>query len=93
VSLSTVTAHDSAHLVCDMASDMFALTNTRAHGKLYAYKCIGTRPGETIDDIIPGAVVQEVYRMVPGPVPHPEGEPVSDFLHNGWNPLNGVADP
>jgi hypothetical protein len=46
-----------------------------------------------MDDIIPNEVVSKVYRLVPGPASRPEGEPITDFLHNGWNPLNGVADP
>lgn len=54
---------------------------------------LGGGPEDTMDDIIPNEVVSKVYRLVPGPASRPEGEPITDFLHNGWNPLNGVADP
>lgn len=54
---------------------------------------LGGGADDSLDDIIPNAVVKEVYRMIPGPKARPEGEPITDLLHNGWNPLNGVADP
>ena len=45
----------------------------------------------SLDDAIPEKVVQGVYKNL-GSV-HPEGEPISDFMNNSWNGLNGVADP
>ena len=63
------------------------------HARARTHACSTIRPEDTMDDIIPNEVVSKVYRLVPGPASRPEGEPITDFLHNGWNPLNGVADP
>ena len=65
----------------------------RVHCAPKSHQHTATRADDTLDDVIPNTVVKEVYRMIPGPKAHPEGEPITDFLHNGWNPLNGVADP
>ena len=46
---------------------------------------------DTWDDRIPEQVVNGVYTNT-NPT-RPEGEPVSDFMLNGWDGLNGVADP
>lgn len=43
------------------------------------------------DDIIPEKVVNGVYKNLFHH--YPEGEPMTDFMHNGWDGLNGVADP
>ena len=48
-------------------------------------------PENTWDDIIPEKVVNGVYTN--NNPTHPEGEPISDFMLNGWDGLNGVADP
>ena len=51
------------------------------------------RPDDTWDDVIPNTIVKEVYHMTPGGKTYPEGEPITDMMINGWNGLNGVADP
>lgn len=48
-------------------------------------------PEDSWDDRIPEKVVRGVYMMT-NPT-RPEGEPISDFMLNGWDGLNGVADP
>ncbi len=53
----------------------------------------GGRSGDSWDDLIPEAVVNSVYRSPVTYFNRPEGEPVSDFMHNGWDGLDGVADP
>ena len=60
--------------------------------KLFADKgLLGGNADVSLDDVIPEKVVKGVYQNL-GSV-HPEGEPISDFMNNGWNGLNGVADP
>ena len=54
---------------------------------------LGGRSGDSWDDLIPEAVVNGVYRSPVTYFNRPEGEPVSDFMHNGWDGLDGVADP
>ena len=49
------------------------------------------KTGESWDDVIPEAVVNGVYKNQYKN--RPEGEPISDFMNNGWNGLNLVADP
>ena len=71
----------------------FVLPDVRVRYARKSYQRTATRADDSLDDIIPNAVVKEVYRMIPGPKARPEGEPITDLLHNGWNPLNGVADP
>ena len=51
----------------------------------------GAKIGESWDDVIPEAVVNGVYKNQYKA--RPEGEPISDFMNNGWNGLNLVADP
>ena len=48
-------------------------------------------PEDSWDDRVPEKVVRGVYMMT-NPT-RPEGEPISDFMLNGWDGLNGVADP
>jgi hypothetical protein len=57
------------------------------------YFALLIRPGDTWDDVIPNAIVKDVYQLTPGGKTYPEGEPVTDMMINGWNGLNGVADP
>ena len=51
-------------------------------------------PDDSWDDVIPAKVVEKVYKTSTHHDHNsPEGEPISDFMHNGWDGLNGVADP